>query len=65
MTIRDIEKAIAKLPSKKLTAFRAWFYKFEAHAWDKQFESDVNTGKVDRVAEKAIEDYKKGRCREL
>ena len=65
MSIKDIEKAITKLPAKKLTAFRAWFYKFENRAWDKQFDQDVKSGKLDRVAEEAARDYKNGRCREL
>lgn len=65
MTIKDIEKAVTKLPAKKLAAFRAWFYKFENSAWDKQFDQDVKSGKLDRVAEEAVRDYKNGRCREL
>ena len=65
MTIRDIETAIAKLPPQKLAAFRAWFYKFENSAWDKQFNQDVKAGKLDKLAESAIEDYEKGRYRPL
>ncbi|MBI3314111.1 MAG: hypothetical protein HYZ83_07745 [Candidatus Omnitrophica bacterium] len=65
MTIKDIEKVITNLPPKQLTAFRAWFYKFENSAWDKQFEQDVKKGRLDKIAEGAIEDYKKGHCREL
>ena len=65
MTIRDIEHAIAKLPTKKLAAFRAWFHKFDARTWDKQFQEDVKAGKLDRVADKAIAEYKKGQCQEL
>ena len=65
MTIRDIEALISKLPPKQLAAFRTWFHRFDARTWDRQFEQDVKTGKLDIVAEKAIEDYKKGRCEEL
>ena len=65
MTIRDIEQAIVKLSPKKLTAFRSWFHKFDARAWDKQFEKDVNSGKLEAIANKTVEDFKKGRCKEL
>ncbi len=65
MTIKDIEKKVAKLPRGKLAAFRAWFYRFDAQAWDKQFEDDAQGGKLDRMAEKAMEDFKKGKCQEL
>ncbi len=65
MTIRDIEHAITKLPTRELATFRAWFHKFDANTWDKRFEQDVKTGKLDTVADNAIEDYKKGHCREI
>ena len=50
MTIRDIEQKIAKLPRKKLVAFRAWFFKFDGQAWDKQFKEDAQAGKLDALA---------------
>ena len=65
MTMRDIEKAVSKLPPEKLFAFRVWFYKFENHAWDKQFAEDVKKGRLDKVAEEAVHYFKKGHCREL
>ena len=65
MTIRDIEKAVTKLPRQKLFAFRAWFYQFDARTWDKQFENDVSSGKLDSLANTAIDDFKNGRCKEL
>lgn len=65
MTIRDIEKAVTKLPRRKLFAFRVWFYKFEEKTWDKQFEYDVKSGKLDTPADEAIKDFKNDRCKEL
>lgn len=59
--IKDIEKAVSNLKEKELTEFRAWFEEFDARAWDKQFSEDVTSGKLDKIAEKAIEDYKKGK----
>ena len=65
MTLRDVETGISKLPPKQLAVFRAWFYKFEGRVWDRRFEQDVKGGKLDRAAERAVEDYKKGRCKPL
>ena len=65
MTIKDIEDTVAKLPKKKLVAFRAWFYKFDGRAWDRQFEADVKAGKLDALSCKAINDFKKDKCQEL
>lgn len=65
MTVEEIEKAIEKLSEDDLSDLRDWFYKFDNEAWDKQFESDVKAGKLDRAAEKAISDYHAGKCKEL
>ena len=64
-TIQQIETAVSNLPPEELAKFRAWFEEFDAAAWDKQFEKDAASGKLDEIAEKAIEDYKKGNFKEL
>ena len=64
-TVKEIEKAISELPPKKLSILRSWFEKFDAAVWDKQIERDVKAGKLDVLANKALSDYKKGRCKEL
>ena len=52
--IREIEKAVSSLPAKDLVAFRGWFQKFDATKWDRQFENDARSGKLDRLAHKAM-----------
>jgi hypothetical protein len=64
-TVKEIEKAIAELPPKKFFILRSWLEKFEAARWDKQLEADVKSGKLDAVAAKVSENYKKGKCKEL
>jgi hypothetical protein len=65
MTVEDIEKAIAKLPPDELARSRAWFVEFDAARFDKKIERDAGDGKLDRLAEQAAADYRKGRAREL
>jgi hypothetical protein len=65
MTIEDIEKAVAKLPPDQLAEFRAWFDEFDAARFDQRIERDADAGKLDRLAEQAIEDLRKGPAREL
>lgn len=60
-TVQEIEKKVSSLPPDELAEFRAWYEKFDANIWDKQFEDDAKSGKLDEVAEQAIEDYKKGK----
>ena len=64
-TLQEIEQAVSKLPENELVRFREWFEEFDASEWDKQFERDVKEGKLDRVAEKALSDYRKGNRQEL
>jgi hypothetical protein len=37
----------------------------EWEKWCKQFEEDVNAGKLDNLSEKALEDLQAGRCEDL
>ena len=64
-TVHEIEKAISALPSNELKQFRKWFDEFDAKEWDKQFENDVMSGKLDQIAENAIADFDKGKFKEL
>jgi hypothetical protein len=65
MSVEELEKAIAKLPSEELARFRAWFEEFMADAWDKQIERDILAGKFDKLADEALADHKAGRSRKL
>jgi len=64
-TIEDIEKAVAELPADQLQQFRAWFAEFEAVRFDQEIEQGAKTGRLDRLAEQALADYRAGRAREL
>ncbi|MEE8523064.1 MAG: hypothetical protein V3T72_03960 [Thermoanaerobaculia bacterium] len=52
--IEEIETAVAALSPNDLAQFRDWFAEFEAAAWDEQFERDVRTGKLDKLADEAL-----------
>jgi hypothetical protein len=60
-----ITSEIEQLPPKELTAFREWFLRFDAIAWDRQFESDVKTGKLDKAANRALRHHDAGRSTKL
>lgn len=64
-TVQDIEAAVRRLPEKELSSFRAWFAEFDAAAWDKQFEQDVAAGRLDKLADEALNDLREGRCTNL
>ncbi|MGO9483531.1 MAG: hypothetical protein ACLPX9_02945 [Rhodomicrobium sp.] len=65
MTVKELEKAVAKLSPEELAEFRAWFQDYDMHEWDRQIARDAAAGKLDKFAEEAIADYKAGRVKEL
>lgn len=65
MSTSEIEAAVAGLPAEELSRFREWFERFDADSWDKQLEVDVAAGRLDRLADEAIQDFRAGRCTEL
>jgi hypothetical protein len=62
--VKEIEEAVVKLSATDLAAFREWFAKFDAEAWDRQIEDDVAAGRLDAFADEAIQDLQSGRCTE-
>ena len=64
-TVHDIAEAIRHLTPKDLAALRIWFAAFDAEQWDQQFEEDVAAGRLDALAQEAIQDLQEGRCTDL
>ena len=48
--IEKIGREIREFSPSELAAFRKWFHDFDAEAWDRQIEADVQAGKLYRVA---------------
>jgi hypothetical protein len=65
MTIEDLEKAVAQLPPDQFAQFRDWFEEFDAAQFDQKIERDAKAGKLDKLADQAIGDFRTGRAREL
>jgi hypothetical protein len=42
-----VEREVESLSASELAAFRKWFHEFDAAAWDRQIEEDVQAGKLD------------------
>lgn len=63
--VEDIEKAVTKLTPREFARFRDWFEQFLAERFDEQIASDIADGRLDRHADQAVDDHRKGRTREL
>lgn len=65
MSVEEIEKAITKLSAKDRAKLLAWLAELDADEWDQQIERDIEAGKFDKLAQKAVADVKAGRFRKL
>jgi hypothetical protein len=64
-SLQEIETAISQLSPDELTAFRVWFAEFDAEIWDRQFEQDVASGRLNKLADRARQHLREGRCTDL
>jgi hypothetical protein len=63
--LEELEQRIKSLPPEELSRFRAWFIEFDHQAWDRQIASDSTAGKLDRLVNEAMADYKSGKARDI
>jgi len=64
-TLKAIEDAVEQLGRDELASFREWFSAYEAAQWDAQIEQDIYAGKLDDLADAAIEEFKAGKTKAL
>ncbi len=63
--LERIEREIMKLSTEELSRFRRWFFEFDSDLWDGQIELDAAAGRLDKLAEEALEEYNAGKAREI
>ena len=63
--LEDIEKAVAGLAIDELEKFRDWFEAFDSARFDQKIGRDAASGKLDRLADMALADFRKCCAREL
>jgi hypothetical protein len=55
--VEKIAEEVQALSPVELAQFRAWFLEFDLAAWDQQLERDVQAGRLDDLAEKALREH--------
>ncbi len=61
ITLEEIKSAVKHLPQNEYRRFRNLFDKYESNQWDKKIEADVKSGKLDEIANNALNDYHSGK----
>ena len=65
MSAVELEKAVKELSPEQFKQFRAWFADYDMTEWDRQIERDSAAGRLDKLMDEALEDYRAGRTREI
>jgi hypothetical protein len=60
-TVEQIEAAIQKLPREEFFRLHEWMRDRFDDEWDKQFEEDARSGRLDHAAKKAIAEHRAGK----
>jgi hypothetical protein len=62
-TLTEIESAIQQLPESDIRQLSGWLQSYLDEIWDRQMETDLASGKLDRLIERAEADIAAGRVR--
>jgi len=60
-SLLTIEEEIQNLPEDDFIVLREWFQDLDSKKWDKQIDADSSNGKLDDLANSAINDFKNGK----
>ena len=63
--VEAIEARIRNLPPQDFASLREWFHEFENECWDQQIASDFKAGKLNKLINKARDEFDQGKSREL
>lgn len=63
--LENIERQIKDLSPQEMAELREWFAEYDWEAWDRQLEADVRAGKLDALAEKALQAHAAGTTTKL
>lgn len=63
--IDDIKQAMQALSADELKALREWLDELDERQFDERLERDDRAGKLDQLANRAMDNLKAGRIRDL
>ena len=64
-TVGEIESALRALPVQDARAVAHWLQEYLDQKWDKQMDADIATGRLDKLAEQALDRYRAGQVKPL
>jgi hypothetical protein len=64
-TVAEIEKALQTIPLGDPLKIADWLQQYLDEKWDAQIDADIDAGRLDKLADMAIEDHRAGRVKPL
>ena len=64
-TVVEIESALRALPLQDARAVAHWLQEYLDQKWDKQMDADIAAGRLDKLAEQALDRYRTGKVKPL
>lgn len=63
--LEHLESEIKSLSPDDFAKLRDWLLELDAQQWDREFEDDASSGKLDKLFEKSLADHQAGKSREI
>lgn len=63
--VDEIKEAIEALPEEEYVQLRQWFSEKDWEKWDRQIETDSESGQLDFLIREALDEKAKGKLKEL
>jgi hypothetical protein len=63
--LETIEKDILALSPEELARLREWFLAYDWSSWDRQIDDHARAGKLDALAERALQQHVSGKTTPL
>ena len=64
-TVTEIQQAIAALPQSEYAQLVRWIQERDWESWDREFEDDVRSGRLDALAAEALQAKARGELTDL
>ena len=65
MSVKEIEAAIARLPSNEVAELMAWLAEYDAQLWDRQIADDLDAGRLDKLLAEVDDEIQAGHAQPL
>jgi hypothetical protein len=63
--VEALEREIESPSPEELAELRVWFAEREAESWDREFERDAASGKLDNLFATSLAEHRAGKSREI